>query len=93
MKNPLIGLSTFINHSAWLTVYAMDAIVIVGANIPMVRISAEALPSGCNNGLIVTFLLSLLWLHYKPERLATLAICLPVIIMLSGIGVAVMISP
>ena len=82
----LLPFSEFINHSAWLITYIMEKIVIFGTQIPNLTLSAKGFPLSLSYSILASYVMTLLWLHHKPGKIAMSCLGLPVVTILVGLG-------
>jgi competence protein ComEC len=84
----LFPVSEFINHAAWLVIFIMDGIVRLGTIVPSIAFPNGTFLPELSYAVLVAYFLSLFWLHRRPEKMKTRYICLPVIVLLGSMGLA-----
>jgi competence protein ComEC len=88
----LSELSAFINHSAWTVIYIMNHSVGLSASIPGTILPCTGFPPILSYVTVSCYMLTLIWLHQRPERLQSHAMWLPPFIVVSLVTIGLLAS-
>jgi competence protein ComEC len=78
----LPAMAGFVNHSAWIVISIMDAMVKISIQVPGALLPTQAFPLGFSYFALAAFFAALFWIHHDQRKLNSRYILLPPLIIL-----------
>jgi competence protein ComEC len=88
----LPAVAGFINHSAWIVISVMDAMIDLSIQIPGALLPSENFPLSFSYFALALYFVVLLWLHQDRSKLNSPYILLPPLIILSTVAFGLLLT-